>query len=217
LFFKELAPISMGNYALLDPGTQDFFITNRYIVLRKILPPFVLRAFQQCVRSQITNKKLKLGDGQSKRYVMYNDRCSRWVHYQLPDLIRRVIAHNARPSYTYFGGYVAGSELTPHTDRAQCEFTMSMTVEHNPHNATWLLSLGKKPLFDRDDNFVGKYPEQMPPEDEIVDADLYAGDALLFMGRHLVHFRRGKLPEGQWTNQVFLHHVQEGFTKGLGK
>lgn len=106
--------------------------------------------------------------------------------------------------------------MHPHTDRFQCEFTLSLTIEHHPPNATWSLSLGKKPLFEHDPDRPGRNPEPMPPEEEIVDADLYAGDGLLFMGRHLVHFRRGALPKGQWTNQSFLHYVQEIFNRGLG-
>jgi tetratricopeptide (TPR) repeat protein len=216
LLYKEFAEVPMSNYALLQPGTQDFFISTKYIILRKVIPPFVLRAMQRCLHSLIKNGRLRLGDTQALRYVAYNDRCSRWVHFQLTDLIRKVVAHNAQPSYTYFGGYVPGSTLQPHTDRYQCEFTLSLTVEHRPPNATWLLSLGKKPLFEYDPEWPGRSAEKMPPEDEIVDTDLYAGDALLFMGRHLVHFRRGALPQGQWTNQVFLHYVPEVFNRGLG-
>lgn len=180
--------------------------------MRKVLPPFVLNSFAKYQRTRIKKGELKLGDGQSHRYVSYNDRCSRYIQGQLTDFVRKVIAHNAKPTYSYFGGYVPGSDLKPHVDRKQCEFTMSLAIEQYPHNETWLLSLGKKPLFDR---VPGKFRIEMPPEDEIVDADLYAGDALLFMGRHLIHFRRGSLPEGRWANQVFLHYVQEDFVGSL--
>lgn len=135
------------------------------------------------------------------------------MHFHLVDYVRKVVAHNAKPTYTYFGGYLPGAKLLPHLDRVQCEFTMSLTIEQYPHDNIWLLSLGKKPLFDR-----VQTPDliaRMPPEDEIVDAQLFAGDALLFMGRHLVHFRRGSLPEDRWINQVFLHYVQEDFEGGL--
>lgn len=202
--FKYFSDISVSEYGIIDPGTQDFFIENRYIVLRRILHPFILNTAAQCYRSFINAGVLKFGDGQSQRYSAYNDRCARFLHYHIADFVRKVIAHNARPSYTYFGGYKGGSELRPHLDRAQCEYTMSLTLDQKPYNETWLLSLGKKP--------VGKHPKMViPPEDEIVDADLYMGDALLFMGRTLIHFRRGQLTEGSSVNQVFLHFVQENF------
>lgn len=215
--FAHFSPVSIGNWALLLPGTQDWFLENRFIVMRKILPPFVLRAASKYYRDLISNKVLKLGDTQAKRYVAYNDRIARFIHQHITQMVRRITAHNVRPSYTYFGGYVTGAELKPHTDRAQCEFTISLNIEQMPHNKTWMLSLDKRPLFDKD---VAKSNRannvQTDQESEIANADLYAGDALLFMGRHLIHFRRGQLPPGEWTNQIFMHYVQEGFTGKLG-
>jgi tetratricopeptide (TPR) repeat protein len=215
LLYKVFAPISIARYALLDPGTQDWFVQNKYIVLRKIVPPFVLAAAQRCYRNLIRDGIMQFGDTQAQRYVAYNERCTRFLHYQLTDLVRTVVAHEARPSYTYFGGYKGGSILKPHTDRFQCEFTFSIQVEHYPPDKVWLLSLGKNPIIQNDPSRNGRGDEKLPPEDEIVDADLYAGDALLFMGRHLVHFRRGALPDGQWTNQAFLHYVQQDFAGKL--
>lgn len=101
LLYKEFAEVSVSNYALLDPGTQDWFIANKYIILRKIIPPFVLRALQRCMHTQIKNGRLKLGDPQALRYVAYNDRCSRWVQFQLTDLVRKVI-HLIPPQYSFF-------------------------------------------------------------------------------------------------------------------
>eukprot|EP01120_Amphizonella_sp_Union-15-10_P012053 TRINITY_DN5296_c0_g1_i2.p1 TRINITY_DN5296_c0_g1~~TRINITY_DN5296_c0_g1_i2.p1 ORF type:complete len:349 (-),score=48.00 TRINITY_DN5296_c0_g1_i2:62-1108(-) len=216
LLWKEFSSISVSNYAQLLPGATDHFVKSKWIILRKIIPPFMLSSIQECFRNLISNKVLVLGDRQAKRYTAYNSRCAAFIHFSLTDLVRKVIAHNSKPSYTYFGGYVGGSELQPHTDRPQCEFTMSLTIENVPYNTTWLLSLGNRAKFEKNDKWGGANPEQMPPEDEIVDADLYAGDCLLFMGRHLIHFRRGSLSEGRAVNQVFLHYVQENFDKSLG-
>jgi tetratricopeptide (TPR) repeat protein len=214
--YKWFSPVSIGNFALLDPGTQDTFIENRYAVLRRVLPPYVLAALAGCYRNFISDNVFQFGDTQSQRFVAYNERCTRFIHYQLVDFVRRVIAHNAKPTYTYFGGYRGGSELKPHNDREQCEWTISLQVEQNPADKPWLLSLGKRPAFDRDPRKRTIPSDKIPPEDEIVDADLYAGDALLFMGRQLVHFRRGKLPDGHTTNQAFLHYVPADFKGKLG-
>lgn len=211
LTWKWFGPRSIARWALLDPATPDWFTQNRYIVLRKILPPLVLRSMARCYRRLIDDGVLKLGDVQSQRYTAYNDRCGRFLQYELTDLVRRVIAHNAKPTYTYLGSYVGGADLKPHFDREQCEWTMSLQLEQIPHDKVWLLSLGSKPSFDRDPTHRGN--AEMPKnEDDIVDADLYEGDALLFMGRHLVHFRRGQLPEGSKTTQVFMHWVPEDFS-----
>lgn len=215
LLYKHFASVSMARYALLTPGTQDSFIENRYAIIKNVLPPFVLKAVQKCFNDMISAKLLRFNDGQADRYVSYNDRCARFLHYQLSDLIRTIIAHNAIPSYTYFGGYKGGSVLKPHTDRAACEFTMSLTIQQSPHDKPWTLSASKIALFEKDANWRGRNPEKLPSEEDTVNADLLSGDALLFMGRHLVHWRKGALPEGHWTNQVFMHFVQEDFTGEL--
>lgn len=214
--FVYFSPTSIGGWALLKPGTQDWFLENRYIVMRKVVPPFLLAASSKFFRQLIDNKVLNLGDTQSQRYVAYNDRIGRFLHNHLTHMVRRITAHNAKPSYTYFGGYVGGASLKAHTDRSQCEFTISLNLEHFPHNKTWLLSLDKLPLFDKDGQSANRAANVMTDKEEnIADADLYAGDALLFMGRHLIHFRRGALPEGEWTNQAFLHYVKEDFEGDL--
>jgi len=86
-----------------------------------------------------------------------------------------------------------------------------MTVGQFPFDQPWALSLGNRAKFDRDEQFIGNPKEPLPPDAEIVDALLLPGDALIFMGRHLVHFRKGQLGEGRWLDQLFLHHVQDTF------
>jgi len=158
------------------------------------------------------NGYLHLGDHQSKRYSAYNSRSGRTLHYQLVDVLRRVVLHNIQPTYSFFGGYVGGADLPPHSDKPQCEFTVSLTLSQFPANATpWAISLGRKALFERDDASGGSAHEVMPEDGDIEDAYLYAGDLLLFMGRHHVHFRRTKLPENEELDQIFFHHVREGW------
>jgi len=151
-------------------------------------------------------------DEQSLRYVAQNDRCGRILLFNLVDLVRRSIAHNAHPSYCYFGGYINGSFLNPHSDRFQCEFSFSITVQQNPKDQPWQLGVNSKPQFEKNDFWPGRDKLPWPPEENQVYVDLYEGDGLLFMGRHLVHFRKGNLlGKDRFLNQVFLHYVQNDF------
>jgi len=212
LTYIEFSTVSISNYATLPPGTQEFFVKNQFVILRDIVPPFVLRSVAHCFQNLRENGNLHLGDHQSKRYSAYNSRSGRSLHYQLVDLMRRVVVHNLHPTYSFFGGYVGGATLPPHSDKPQCEFTVSLTLQQFPEEVVpWAVSLGKRPKFDRDDEFGGNSNEMLPPDDEIVDAYLYPGDCLLFMGRHLVHFRRTTLPVDQSLNQIFFHHVRDGW------
>jgi tetratricopeptide (TPR) repeat protein len=214
LLYTEFSPVSVAGYALTLPNAHEDFIKNRYAILHRIIPPFVYAQVSNFYRQSIKEKLINFGDPQSQRYYAGNDRIARYLHYALTDLIRKVVAHNVIPTYTYFGGYVGGAELTPHTDRHACEFTMSLTLYQDPPDEPWDLGLGKKPLFERDDETAGgAFP--LPPEDEQVKAPLHEGDALLFMGRHLVHWRYGQQKEGHSTYNVFLHYVQNDFKRWL--
>eukprot|EP01130_Rhizamoeba_saxonica_P000724 TRINITY_DN10657_c0_g1_i1.p1 TRINITY_DN10657_c0_g1~~TRINITY_DN10657_c0_g1_i1.p1 ORF type:complete len:456 (-),score=71.12 TRINITY_DN10657_c0_g1_i1:31-1224(-) len=215
LIFAEFSDVSLTDYALLFPMSQDQFLNNKYILLKNVLHPFVLGAASKCYRKSIESGSLKLGDGQAHRYVAYNDRCSRFIHYHFADLIRKVVVNNAIPSYTYFGGYTKGSYLKPHTDRNACEFTVSLSLENIPEENAWPIFVGKTPNFDLNDEFLGNGNEKLPPKDEHVKVELLAGDALLFMGRHLTHWREGELENGRTVNQIFLHYVRSSFNGEL--
>jgi len=210
LTYIEFSPVSVSNYAVLQPGTQEFFVKNQFVVVHDIIPPYVLGAVANCFKSLRKSGGLQLGDHQSKRYSTYNCRGGRTLHYQMVDLLRRVVVHNLHPTYSFYGGYIGGARLPPHSDKPQCEFTISLTLSQYPEHANpWVLSLGKLPKFLKDDKFGGSSNEKMPPEDQVADAVLYPGDGLIFMGRHLVHFRKDEFPLDHELDQIFFHHVRE--------
>jgi len=212
LLYIEFSKTSISDYALLQPGATDFFVESKYIVLRKIIPPFVLREIQTCFHVGIKTGRIGFMDDQAMRYVSQNDRCGRLLLYNMVDLVRRTIAHNVRPAYSYFGGYVNGSLLNPHSDRPQCEFTFSITIQQNPLDEPWGLGMYRVPQFEKNDDWPGRDKEPWPEEKDIIWANLHEGDGLLFMGRHMIHFRKGMLlGENRWLNQVFLHFVQDNF------
>jgi len=216
LMYIEFSRTSISDYALLPPGTTDFFVDHKYIILQKIIPPYILREIQNCFHVGIKTGRIGFMDDQAMRYVSQNDRCGRLLLFNMVDLVRRTIAHNARPAYSYFGGYINGSILNPHSDRPQCEFTFSITVQQNPLDQSWGLGMFRKPQFEKDDKWPGRDKEPWPEEKDCIWADLYEGDGLLFMGRHMIHFRKGMLlGEKRWLNQVFLHFVQDHFTGTL--
>jgi len=211
LLWIEFASKSISDWAELST-TPDYFIQNKYTTIRKMIPPYLLSELQNCYNTGIQNGRIGFLDEQSYRYVAQNDRCGRIMLFNYVDLVRRAIAHNARPTYSYFGGYVNGSYLNPHSDRYQCEFSFSITIQQNPPDQAWPLGMAKSPQFEKNDIWPGRDKLPWPDEKEQVWIDLYESDGLLFMGRHMVHFRKGLLlGENRIINQVFLHFVQENF------
>jgi len=216
LIWMEFARLSISDYALLEPGITDGFIQNKYTVLRNIIPPYLLREIQKCFATGIKTGKIELTHAQAPRFVTQNDRVGRLILFTLIDLVRRTIAHNVRSSYSYFGGYFNGSFLNPHSDRPQCEYTLSLTLEQNPIDQAWPLGMRRIPQFEKNDQWLGRDKEPWPEEKDQIWVDLMAGDGLLFMGRHMIHFRKGFLiGKDRFLNQIFLHYVQEYFSGSL--
>jgi len=93
LLWIEFASVSIADHSLLEPGASDGFVEKKYIVLRNILPPFLLREIQNCYNIGLKTGRIELTFAQAPRYVTQNDRV---------------------------GSYFNGSYLNPHSHRPQC-------------------------------------------------------------------------------------------------
>ena len=105
-----------------------------------------------------------------------------------------------RPTYTYLSAYVNGAELPPHTDRADCEYTVSFIID-KPEGINWNIYVHKvrQPV-----KFKGRY-DIKPPIEECEGVDCDAGGLMLFQGTDHIHFREKLI--GQYYNIVLLHYV----------
>jgi len=84
------------------------------------------------------------------------------------------------PTYTFWRLYTMYSNLASHTDREECEYTVSITVAQDK---TW-------PLF-----VDGK---------EII---IKPGDGILYQGAKYKHWREEY--DGDYAFQIFLHYVEK--------
>lgn len=89
------------------------------------------------------------------------------------------------PTYSFARVYKKGDVLKPHRDRPACEISMSLNLSQTP-DEPWPLY-----LRDHDNNVFG--------------AKLKPGDALLYRGIELAHWREAF--QGEKMAQVFLHYV----------
>ena len=90
------------------------------------------------------------------------------------------------PTYTLWRMYTQYSELPPHKDRPSCE--ISVTVNLGSDGTKW-------PIFV-----------------EGTPCELEAGDAVIYLGCELKHWREEF--KGDWCSQVFIHYVdKEGSNK----
>jgi hypothetical protein len=170
-----------------------------YVMLQGLLHPFHLGALRRYYRYQTRAGAFPLGDGQTTgRYVAHDESVTRFFHRQLTHVIGDIARNLVQPSYTYLSFYQGGADLAPHTDRAQCEYTASLCVDATPEpeaQVPWPLHI-------------------MTAEGEL-RVWQHIGDALLFRGRVLTHWREW-LADGYTCSNVLLHYVDQDFAGPLG-
>jgi alkylated DNA repair dioxygenase AlkB len=156
----------------------------------------MLRILQPYYRDLVAQGHLPLGDGQSDRYAAHNEKWARWLHLELERSLRPV-APGHKASYSYLGSYVAGAILARHTDREQCGLTASVCIDEEGPDPDFHWPLGLEDRAGQD-----------------VKATLLPGDALLFRGTELPHYRE-QLPSGCSYTSIFFHFVHNEFQGSL--
>jgi hypothetical protein len=174
------------------------FQLQGYAAVGRLIHPFHIAALRRYYRHQLRTGKLHLGDGQSPlRYIAYNDPVARFFHHQLTTAVTAFAGERVKPSYVYLASYQPGAVLGKHTDREQCEFSVTLCLDYAPEpcNATpWPLRLHKTSAT--------------------VTVFQAIGDALLYRGCQLPHSREA-VPRGHTSTSIFFHYVREDFAGSL--
>lgn len=178
---------------VLDPEFQMAVVNN-------VLEDDVLKLFQKFYEDNIVSKTWNLGDRQAQRYKCHNEAMSRFLHYETLPLIEKITGKKLKPSYTYLSLYVEGADLPGHTDREECEYTVSFVVD-KPKNSEWniFVDKNKQPV-----KYKGRYPKN-PPKEQCVKIDCDAGGLMMFQGTDRIHFRE-KLKD-KFYNIILLHYI----------
>src|ERR1700730_2784840 len=121
------------------------FREKGYAPLGNLIHSYNLAALRRYYRSAIRRGTIRLGDHQSpRRYVAYNESVVRFFHHQIANAVSAVVGEAIKPSYVYLASYLSGAELKKHTDRPQCEFSVTLCLDFSPEpeNATaWPIRL----------------------------------------------------------------------------
>lgn len=187
-----LNPENLARNYELDPELPIQIVNN-------VVTPSLLTLLQEYYRKTIDSNTWMLGDRQSNRYKAHNEPMSRFLHYETLPLIEKIVGKALRPTYTYLSAYVKGAELPPHTDRPDCEYTVSFVVD-KPAGSQWDIYVHRprQPVKHK-----GRYPEQ-PPVDECEAVDCEAGGLMLFQGTDHIHFREALTHD--YYNILLLHY-----------
>jgi hypothetical protein len=174
------------------------FRARGYATLTDVIHPFHLGAMRRYYRCLLRTGRMKRGDSQSpRRFVAHNESVARFFHGQLTGLVRDLAGEPVKPSYSYVSAYHSGAELPRHIDRQQCEFSISLLVDYSP-----------------EPDLETQWPLILEPPDGTVSISQALGDALVYRGRQIPHYRR-RLDVGMTSTSIFFHYVRESFGGSL--
>ena len=178
--------------------SAPLFREKGYAPLSSLIHPFHVAALRRYYRYLIRTGSIHLGDGQSaRRYVAYNEPVARFFHFCLTPTLSALAGEQLKPSYVYMASYRSGAELKKHTDREQCEFSITLCLDFSPEP---MLATPWPILLDTPRGRVTVYQA--------------LGDGLAYRGTRLPHYR-DTLARGRTSTSIFFHYVLADFAGSL--
>lgn len=174
------------------------FREKGYAPLGNLIHPFHIAALRRYYRHAIRRGNIRLGDEQSsRRYVAHNDSVARFFHHQIANAVSAIVGEAVKPSYVYLASYLGGAELKKHTDREQCEFSVTLCLDFSPEPEA-----------------ATSWPIRLDTPEGTIKVYQALGDALVYRGTKVPHYR-DVLGDGNMSTSIFFHYVPENFTGPL--
>ena len=174
-------------------GAKEFR-KRGFIPVRQLIHPFHISGLRRYYRGLARVGLMTKGDAQcANRRVAHNDPLAKFFHEQLTPVVSALAGESIKPSYVYVASYENGAVLERHTDREQCEFSVSLCIDYAPEpqlQTAWPLQLHKNSVTTT-----------------VFQA---LGDGLLYRGCEIPHSRT-TLPPGHTSTSAFFHYVRSDF------
>jgi hypothetical protein len=186
-----------GSYASPPEAARDFFAREGFVALPQLLPPGQLAAFRRYWRKLAALDVLpERGD---KRHGSHGEPSSMLLLLLLLPLVEFLVGTPLEPAFSYSWIYGRDTKMPSHRDRAESRYTVSLLIDYSPESdgpTPW-------PIF------VSPRGQSAP-----VEIRQSVGNALLFCGEELEHFRP-PFTMGDRSTSLLLHYVDKGFSGKL--
>jgi hypothetical protein len=158
------------------------------VVLPAVVSGSALDEMRRYYRALVAEGFVRFGGegGEADRWILHDDPLSRAVHQRLASPVSAIAACAMKPTSSYLIVYLPGATLDRHRDRAHCAITVVLQVDFDPEPigpTPWTLH------FERGDARSS--------------ASLALGDAVVFRGHEIVHYRDSFTCGRSSTNLAF--------------
>jgi hypothetical protein len=172
---------------LNEPNCEQLFEENGYVILREFIPRIMCDYISENIKVLEASSYFGYGDTQvEKAFSAAAPAITETLLDVMTPILSKTINCELYPTYSYLRIYVKGADLEKHQDRPSCEVSATVPLSYNSHYI-W-------PLYIETGNKVRA-------------VELEAGDALIYKGIELPHWREAF--EGERQVQVFLHYVKK--------
>ena len=154
--------------------------------VKGFIPPFFSTYLRNYFTLRVQNDPSLSGDPQAPNsHCVYGDPAFEMVMAMSTEDIGRIVGKNLIPQYTYARIYKNGSDLKIHSDRPECQYSVTLSLG-GEYEKPW-------PIWIKD--YAGNVNE----------IPLDVGDMVVYHGTELEHWR-DKF-EGNMQYQLFMHYV----------
>ena len=154
--------------------------------VKGFIPPFFSTYLRNYFTLRVQNDPSLRGDGQAPNsHCVYGDPAFEMVMAMSTEDIGKIVGKNLIPQYTYARIYKNGSDLKIHSDRPECQYSVTLSLG-GEYEKPW-------PIWIND--YAGKSHE----------VPLDVGDIVVYHGTELEHWRDKY--EGNMQYQLFMHYV----------
>lgn len=176
---------------------QKFFQERGYVIIRKFLSEDAVEILKNAFLIQRDNDYyLKasadatnntFGDCQiPESYAAYSSLCFESLLLSSTPKIEICTGKSLYPTYSYARIYNNGAELVPHLDRPSCEISATICISKTIN-----------------------YPICFAYDSKKIEVELEPGDAIIYSGCDLIHWREKYNGEDGGHMQVFIHYVEQ--------
>jgi hypothetical protein len=188
---RELEERRRDGEAMIDDA-RGALVRERLCLLPSLLHPMQVRALARYYR-ELIEAGWSCGDDQvERRHGWHNEPLCSFLHHQLTEVVARIANEPVKATYCYASAYRGSAALSAHLDRRQCEYTLSLLIDH------------------RSESSPDPWPLWFWGPDGKVSVNLEIGDAALFRGCELPHWREAA-PADQDQITLLFHWVPGDF------
>jgi hypothetical protein len=184
-------------YLRTDPESgRAVFARERFVDLGQVLPPGQIAALRAYWQDLAALNVIPHWENDRARRGSHGEPSSVLLSHLLKPLVEHIVGGPIEPAYSFAWIYERGAEMPAHRDRSPCRYTVTLLADFAPTLE------GPTP-----------WPIHIRPRDgrSPVEIQQSVGDAILFCGQELEHFR-SPLVVGERSTSLLLHYVDQEFS-----